>query len=124
MNSTLAYLRGRRAWLVEGFSVWGTESDAEIFMAGLETIGSDNRLGFWHLPLGGLRQEVNFADLVDCRGNDLPEQIKKPAVLVIPRESRTAFVHSLLGETGFVAAKANQDGQPVAVDLLIFEMGW
>ena len=123
MNTTLSYLRGRRAWLVDGLTVWGAESEAEILMAAMETIGSDNRLGFWQVPLGGHRQEVTFADLIDNRGNHLPEQIKKPAVIIVPRESRSAYVKAVRGEAGFIVAKSDTDGKSVVVDLLIFETG-
>ena len=83
MNSTLAYLRGRRAWLVENLSVWGSDSEAEFLMALAETVGSDTRLGFWQISLGGQSQEILFSSLTDNRGNNLPETIKSPAVVVI-----------------------------------------
>jgi hypothetical protein len=123
VNTTLAFLRGRRAWLVEAVQVWGSESEAEFHMAALETVGSDSRVGLWQVALGGHRQEVAFSSLVDNRGNALPENIKKPAVVVMPRETGSAYVKAVTGETGFVIAKSKSDGAPVRVDLLIFETG-
>jgi hypothetical protein len=65
MNLTLAYLRGRRTWLVQGFAVWGSDYDAEFLMAAAEKVASDTRLGFWRVSLGGQAQEVSFTSLVD-----------------------------------------------------------
>ncbi len=123
MNTTLAYLRGRRAWTVEGLRVWGTENEADIYLAAMETIGSDKKIGLWHIALGGYRQEMTFADLIDNRGNNLPETIKKPAVVVIPRSNKSAYIKSITGETGFVIAKCDDDSTSATVDLLIFEVG-
>ncbi len=123
MNSTLAYLRGRRAWLVENLTIWGADNDAVFVMAGCETVGGDKRIGMGTVAVGGQQQVVNFAALVDNRGNQLPEQIKKPSVVIIPRGRRGAFVKAVQGETGFSVAKSDETGPPATVDLMIFEMG-
>ncbi len=123
MNTTLAYLRGRRAWLVENLSVWGSDSEAEFLMAAAETVGSDVRVGFWKVSLGGQLQEVPFSSLTDNRGNALPASIKKPAVMIIPRGAQSAFVKSVTGESGFIAARTDSGPGAVAVDVMIFETG-
>jgi hypothetical protein len=123
MNSTLAYLRGRRAWLVENLSVWGVDSEAEFLMAAVERVGSETRLGFWRMSLGGNVQEVSFASLIDNRGNHLPPTIKKPAVVVIPRGRCGAFVKSVNGESGFAVAKTDSGPGATNVDVMIFETG-
>jgi len=123
MNSTLAYLRGRRSWMVENFTVWGTDSEAEFLMAMTETIGSEKRVGFWRATLGGQSQSVAFSSLTDNRGNSLPAQIKKPVVIVIPRGKKSAFITAVQGDFGFAVAKAENDSPSVTVDLLIFETG-
>ncbi len=123
MNSTLAYLRGRRAWLVENLSVWGSDSEAEFLMALAETVGSDTRLGFWQISLGGQSQEILFSSLTDNRGNNLPETIKSPAVVVIPRGRQGAFIKNVNGETGFNIAQCEGSSVSVAVDIMVFETG-
>lgn len=123
MNSTLAYVQGRRTWFVENLIVWGTDSDAEFLLAIAETAGSDTRVGLLRVSLGGQRQAVNFSSLIDSRGNQLPDQIKKPSVIFIPRDRRGAFLKNVLGETGFVVAKTEAEGPSAAVDLLIVETG-
>ncbi len=123
MNSTLAYVQGRRTWFVENLIVWGTDSDAEFLLAIAETADSDTRVGFLRVSLGGQRQAVTFSSLTDSRGNQLPDQIKKPSVIIIPRDRRGAFLKSVLGETGFVIAKTEAEGSSATVDLLIVETG-
>jgi hypothetical protein len=123
MNSTLAYLRGRRAWLVENLAVWGSDSEAEFFMAAAETVASDTRIGFWKVALGGQLQDTAFSALTDNRGNRLPDVIKSPAVVVIPRGRQSAFVKSVNGETGFTIAKCEGGASSVTVDVMIFETG-
>lgn len=123
MNSTLAYLRSRRSWLVENLSVWGSDTEAEFLLAAAETVGADLRIGFWPVSLGGQSQEVSFASLTDNRGNALPVGIKRPAVLVIPRGRRSAYIKSINGESGFMIVRSDSEGAPVGVDLMIFETG-
>lgn len=123
MNSTLAFLRGRRAWLVENLAVWGSDSEAEFRMVAAETVASDTRIGFWQVSLGGQLQEVTFSSLTDNRGNNLPDNIKSPAVVVIPRGKQSAFIKSVNGETGFTIAKGEGSSSSVAIDLMIFETG-
>ena len=123
MNMTLAYLKSRRAWLVESYKVWGTESEADLYLATMEKVDSEHRIGLWHVALGGYRQEVKFTDLVDKRGNHLPQEINQPAVIVIPRESSTAYVKAVAGNSGFIIAKSEGSKATVMVDLMIFETG-
>ena len=123
MNTTLAYLRGRRAWLVENLAVWGADCEARFDLAVAETVGSDTRLGFWSFSFGGRQQEVTFSSLTDSRGNNLPALIQKAAVVIIPRSSQGAFILAVNGQTGFSIARTDPDAAPARVDLLIFETG-
>lgn len=123
MNTTLAYLRGRRAWLVENLAVWGVDSEAEFLSVIAEHVGSDTRIGFWRTSLGGQVQTVPFSSLMDNRGNALPAGIKSPAVVVIPRGCNGAFVKAVIGDSGFVVAKTGQAPSSVMVDVLVFETG-
>ena len=123
MNSTLAYLRSRRAWLVENIAVWGADKEAELPMVVSERIGSDVRIGFWNMSLGGQFQDIVFADLIDAKGNTLPDAIERPAIIIMPRGSRGAFIKDIAGSSGFSIARNDNDSSPVRVDILIFEMG-
>lgn len=123
MNSTLAYLRGRRAWHIKDFSVWGSDSEAEFLMAVCETIGADKKVGFSQIALGGSEQSINFSSLVDDRGNSLPSVIAKPAIVILPREKGGAFVKAINGSGSFSVARTSDSVQSVMIDLLIFETG-
>jgi hypothetical protein len=123
MNSTLAYLRGRRLWVVESFTVWGTDSDAEFLLAVTETVDSQIRLGFWPVSLGGQQQDVDYSSLVDNKGNSLPETIARPAIIPVLQERGSAYIKSLKGNSGFRIAAADDVHGPVRVTLLIFETG-
>jgi hypothetical protein len=123
MNSTLAYLRGRRVWLVENLAVWGSDCEARFLIAVAEKVASDTRIGFWQVSLGGQLQEVSFSSLCDNRGNNLPENIKSPAVVVIPRGRQGAFIKSINGESGFTIARSEGDLSAVSVDVMVFETG-
>ena len=123
MNTTLAYLRSRRAWLVENLTVWGSDSDSEMLLALVEMVSDEKRVGLWKVNPGRDQQAVNFSDLIDNRGNNLPAIINKPAVIIMPREGQGAFVKSIQADTGFTVAKNDSEGSMVIVDLMIFETG-
>lgn len=123
MNSTLAYLRGRRVWYIKNLSVWGSDSEAEFLMAVSETVGATKRVGFSQVALGGSEQEVSFSSLKDARGNSLPGTIATPVVVVLPRQKNGAFIKSINGTESFSVARTDNSVQAVQVDLLIFETG-
>ncbi|MFH1699174.1 MAG: hypothetical protein ABIE07_01190 [Candidatus Zixiibacteriota bacterium] len=123
MSMMLAYLRSRRAWLVENLSVWGVDNDAEFFVAAQEIVGSDKRIGFWNISLGGQQQEIAFSSIIDNRGNALPAVIQKPAIVVIPRSPQGAFIKNVSGNSGFAIVRNDEDSASALVDLLIFETG-
>ena len=123
MNTTLAYLRGRRAWLVKNLTVWGSDSEANVMMAMVETIASEKRIGFWRIDLDSESQEVCFADLIDNRGNYLPATIKEPAVLVMFKGAQGAFIKAVQGDTGLTIAKNDSDAPATVIDLMVFETG-
>lgn len=123
MNTTLAYLRGRRAWLVKDLTVWGSDSETDLLLAMVEMISNVKRIGLWRVNPGRNRQVVNFSDLIDNRGNHLPAVVTKAAVMIIPKGSQGAFIKTMQGDTGFTIAKNDGDGPMVMVDLMIFETG-
>jgi len=123
LNSTLAYLRGRRAWMVENLSVWGADDELELFTAITETVNGSRRVGFKRVGLGGWRQEILFSDLTDRRGNNLPEEISQPAIVVLPRSVQGAHIKTVQGNSGFVIARSDDQKATANVDLLIFETG-
>ena len=122
MNSTLAYLRGRRLWVVENLAVWGSLSAYAANFLVTEETGGDKRLLFWQANLGGDLQKINFSDLTDVNGNKLPETISRPKVVVLPKNSVGVVVAGRESNSSFIIAKSEVTSTSGLVDLLIFEV--
>jgi hypothetical protein len=123
VNSTLAYLRGRRLWVVENLAVWGSlVAYTGSFLATEETSG-DKRLLFWQANLGGDLQQIGFKDLNDVNGNPLPETISRPKVIVLPKNSVDVVVVGKESNSSFIVAKTEAASSNGLVDLMIFEVG-
>jgi hypothetical protein len=118
---TLSYLKSRRLWVVRDILVWGLANDARFFYLAAETV--DSTLMFGSSDIGGAAQDIQFSDLVDFRGNNLPPSIESPRVLMRPR---TAWLAYLIGEessSGFRLARDPEAPGPINVDIFIYEMG-
>jgi len=123
MNSTLAYLRGRRVWVVENLVVWGSlAAYAGSFLVTEET-GGDKRLLFWQVNLGGELQQVNFSDLTDINGNALPQSISRPKIVLLPKNDVDVIVVGRESNSSFIIAKTDTTSTSGLVDLMIFEVG-
>jgi len=123
MNDTLAYLRGHRMWLVRDFLVWGTLSAYEFSFLITENDQTNRRILFVSTPLGGDHQKVNFSELVDFRGNNLPEIIENPKVAVFSKSSVGVVVVGQEDSDSFSIAKTKLVESHGLCDLLIFEVG-
>lgn len=120
---TLSYLKSRRLWVVRDILVWGLATDARFFYLAGETVDSTGRLMFGNSDIGGAAQDIQFSDLIDFRGNNLPASIDSPRVLLRPR---TAWLAYLIGEesnSGFRLARDPQAPGSISVDMFIYEMG-
>ena len=122
MNITLDYLTGNRKWLVKDFLVWGTSGAIEGELIFTEVTNSGKRIVFTREISGGTAQEVNFSDLIDHRGNRLPQTIKNPAILIIPKNQTPCFVAGAAGSGSFRIAKSDNYQTSGMIDLLIMEM--
>lgn len=123
MNDTLVYLRSRRVWVVENFVVWGSLSAySGNFLLADET-GGDSRVLFWKVDLGGALQEVSYSDLTDHRGNNLPDTIERPKVVVLPKNGVRVVVAGRESNSSFTVAKTEESSLSGLVDLMIFEVG-
>jgi len=123
MNITLDYLRGRRTWVVPNFVVWGDWSLASFLLLYTEMGETSKRVILAKNNLGGLDQAVNFSDLYDFRGNQLPEVIANPKVMVMPKNEVNCFVVGTETDTGFRIARFSGSEKTGLVDLMIVEMG-
>ena len=123
MNITLDYLRGRRIWVVPNFVVWGDWSLYSFLLLYTEVEGTTKRVVFGKSTLGGLDQTVEFSNLYDFRGNQLPSTIKDPKVLVLPKNEVSCFVVGSETTTGFRIGKLAESSGTGLVDLMVVEMG-
>jgi len=123
MNSTLAYLRGRRLWVVENLVVWGSLSAYSGNFLVTDDVGGDKRLLFWQVSLGGDLQQTSFVDLTDINGNTLPAIISRPKIVVLPKNGVNVAVVGREANTTFTIAKTVETSTSGLVDLLIFEVG-
>jgi hypothetical protein len=123
VNITLDYLRGRRTWVVPNFVVWGDWSLASFLLLYTEMGETSKRVMLARNNLGGLDQSVAFETLHDFRGNQLPQTISSPKVMVMPKNEVNCFVLGTETETGFRIARFSGSEKAGLVDLMIVEMG-
>ncbi|HXF49625.1 MAG TPA: hypothetical protein VNL73_09425 [Verrucomicrobiae bacterium] len=122
MTQTLNYLKSKRIWAVPGVSVYGTLGAAELLLLRTEITPSAKRIIFETAVLGGMEQVLFYKDLVDFRGNQLPQRLKNPKVAVLQKSAVFAVVVGSEGEEVFRLAKV-AGAENAVVDLLIIEMG-
>lgn len=120
---SISYLRGRRLWVVRNFQIFGTADEARFLYLGVENVDATNRIMFGTTGIGGAVQDVRFSDLIDFRGNSLPETINSPKVLVRFRSPYAAYLIGEESNAGFRMARDISAPGPVSVDLFIYEMG-
>lgn len=123
MSDTLAYLRGHRIWLVRDFVVWGSLAAYEFsfLVTGIEQ--GTKRIEFLSVPLGGELQKVNYSDLVDFRGNNLPPDLTNPKVIASPKTSVGVVVVGREDSGSFTIARSTPQEPAGLCDLIIIEVG-
>jgi hypothetical protein len=121
MNMTFDYLTGNRKWLVRDFTVWGDPGMFDAAIVATENVGDKNVI-FLRELLGGRAQIVEYTDLFDHRGNQLPETIINPAIIIVPKNGGRACLAGSPGNISFRVAKTPGDTIDPLVDLLIVEM--
>ena len=123
MNETLTYLRGRRMWLIRDFVVWGSLSAYEFSFLMTVVQQTEKRISFMSVPLGGQLQKVNYADLQDFRGNNLPATIINPKVVALPKTAVGVIVVGQEDNETFAIARTQESDPNGLCDLLIIEVG-
>ena len=122
MTQTLNYLKAKRIWSVPGILVYGTLGTVELLLLRTEITPSTKRVIFETAVLGGVEQVLLYKDLVDFRGNQLPQKLKSPKVIVLQKSAIGAIVVGTESEELFRLAKPSGSDNALA-DLLIIEMG-
>jgi len=122
LNVTLDYLKSNRKWLIRDFRVWGDNGAVDADMLVSETDSPSSRVVYMREFAGGLTQIVNFADLIDHRGNNLPTSIANAAVIPIPKNPVSSFVCGVIAPGSFRIAKDRSESDEAVADLLIMEL--
>jgi hypothetical protein len=123
MNPTLSYLLGHRMWAISSVNVWGTLSDFTPQLLLTESDGAGKRILFGSFPTGGSVQQLEYADLIDARGNSLPAELTNPKVMVLPKGEVGAVVVGSETNQSFTLAKTTDTDQVAVCDLVVIEMG-
>jgi hypothetical protein len=109
--------------VVRDFQIYGTTDEARFLYLGIENVETANRVMFGTSGINGTVQDIHFADLIDFRGNSLPESISSPKVLIRFHSPYGAYLVGEESSTGFRVARDIKAPGPVCVDLFIYEMG-
>lgn len=112
----------RRIWFVPGLRVWGSPSTFQSHYLVSEH-PDDPTVFYGSAQIGESAQSLTYAELIDSRGNSLPEQIAAPRVVIRPRSDCSAFVIGQETDYGFKIARAGTNDDDTVVDLLILELG-
>jgi hypothetical protein len=123
MISGLERVMAHRIWFVPDLMVWGLPSVDEVEFVATEQAGSSAQVMFGVADIGDGPQQVQFGQLVDHRGNRLPDSIRSPRVMLRPRSGAHTFVAEPESPTGFKIARDSSASDSIPVDLLIIEMG-
>jgi len=115
--------RSHRSWIVKNVSVWGLTKWGTIDFAAVDLVGTGKAVYYGTGDIGETVQRINYADLIDHRGNQLPTSISAPVVIVKSRSNYGAYLIGDEGTADFVIARDESASEAVTVDLYIVEMG-
>jgi len=122
MISGLERVLSHRQWFVPDVVIWGQPSLDDVDCLFLEQVGSDKSVLFGSLSVGGGSQVISFADLVDHRGNNLPDSINSPRVFIRPHSPETTFIVGTESNSSFKIARDPDSNGQVTADLFIIEL--
>lgn len=112
----------RRVWYVSDFYVWGTSGWSEMDIVMIENVGTDKSVLFNPISIGDGSQRVQFSDLTDYKGNQLPQTINNPRVFIKPKTENNAYIIGEETSSYFKVGRDSSLDSPVKVDLMVVEM--
>ena len=121
--NTLSYLRGRRLWVIRDYSVYGLDIGAGLQLAAVENIESSDRVIFGDFGVGETAQDIRFSDLTDFRGNQLPEKIDSPKVVIRFQSRFPVYMVGHESDYGLRVVRDPSAPGPIKADFFIFELG-
>ncbi len=112
----------RRVWFVPGLRVWGSPTTFQIHYLVAEHLDTPV-IHYGTAQIGASSQSHTYAELIDSRGNHLPDEIDAPRIIVRPRSDRPAFIVGQEDDRSFKIARPADATDDTIVDLLILELG-
>lgn len=107
--------------MVNNFSVYGEYSAVTPILLWSESGSSSHRLILARESLGGAEQSVNFSQLYDFRGNQLPQSISNPKIIILQKNEVECLIVGQESSGGFKIAKLSESETNGRVDLIIVE---
>ena len=123
MLTGMERITSRRAWFVPEVAVWGLPGIGDLHYLVVEDVNSVKSVLFGTSEIQSSRQNILYQDLVDHRGNHLPETIKSPKVLARSKSQYPVFVMGQETNTAVQLARSPDAPNVVTADLMIVEMG-
>ena len=121
MNTTLAHLNSRRAWLIRDINIWGSLHAEIVDALATEVDDAQTRVVFHEFTIGGEEQDIAFGTLTDHRGNVLPSSIDAPVIIPIAKNAIPVALIGMSNPTSFRIAKTASSPDDAIVDLWIIE---
>ncbi len=121
--SGYALVNTKRSWYIPNLNIYGTVVWGEFEYIVTENINSVISVLFNSLSIGDNSQLISYKDLIDHKGNNLPETLVNPKVIVKQKNEESAFIVGDESSNGFKIVRSGSSSNPVPVDLYIIEMG-
>ena len=120
--SALASVTSHRIWFVPDIVVWGLPGLGDVEFMVIEDVDGVSSVHFCATNIGTGEQLIQFTQLIDHRGNNLPAVIKSPRVIVRSHSEDSAFVVARESQNSFKIARDPGAAGAVTVDLFVIEM--
>lgn len=113
----------KRSWYIPNLNVYGTVGWGEFEYLLAENVNSVISVLFNAVSIGDNSQQIVYRNLIDHKGNSLPETLVNPKVIIKQKSEDRAYIVGDESSTGFKIVRSDQSSTPVPVDLYIVEMG-
>ena len=113
----------KRSWYVPNLNVYGTIGWGDFEYLLVENINAVSSILFNSTSIGDSSQAISFGNLIDHKGNNLPDSLQNPKVIIKQKTDNTAYIVGDESSVDFKIVRSNKSTAPLLVDLYIIEMG-
>ena len=118
-----ALANAKRSWYIPNLNIYGTLGWGDFEYLVTENVSSTMSVLFNSLSIGDNSQQISFQNLIDHKGNNLPETLVNPKVIIKQKSEESAFIVGDESSSGFKIVHSGSSLNLVPVDLYIIEMG-